>query len=74
MSKNQDPGSGINIPDPQHCKHVFRILNFLNQQSLFRRVEDILKPHLGEGGLDELRICALWQQEFSVVLTEHRPD
>ncbi len=19
MSKNQDPGSGINIPDPQHC-------------------------------------------------------
>jgi hypothetical protein len=20
MGKNQDPGSGINIPDPQHCK------------------------------------------------------
>jgi hypothetical protein len=19
MDKNQDPGSGINIPDPQHC-------------------------------------------------------
>ncbi len=19
MGKNQDPGSGINIPDPQHC-------------------------------------------------------
>jgi hypothetical protein len=25
MGKNQDPGSGINIPDPQHCK----ILNFI---------------------------------------------
>ncbi len=22
MGKNQDPGSGIKIPDPQHCKHV----------------------------------------------------
>jgi hypothetical protein len=22
MGKNQDPGSGINIPDPQHCFHV----------------------------------------------------
>jgi hypothetical protein len=20
MGKNQDPGSGINIPDPQHCQ------------------------------------------------------
>jgi hypothetical protein len=23
MDKNQDPGSGINIPDPQHCKIAF---------------------------------------------------
>jgi hypothetical protein len=22
MDKNQDPGSGINIPDPQHCLQV----------------------------------------------------
>jgi hypothetical protein len=22
MGKNQDPGSGINIPDPQHCKKL----------------------------------------------------
>jgi hypothetical protein len=21
MGKNQDPGSGINIPDPQHCRY-----------------------------------------------------
>jgi hypothetical protein len=27
MGKNQDPGSGINIPDPQHCKEVKVILN-----------------------------------------------
>ncbi len=31
MGKNQDPGSGINIPDPQHCILYFRIRiqNFL---------------------------------------------
>jgi hypothetical protein len=23
MGKNQDPGSGINIPDPQHCRNLF---------------------------------------------------
>jgi hypothetical protein len=23
MGKNQDPGSGINIPDPQHCLWVY---------------------------------------------------
>jgi hypothetical protein len=22
MGKNQDPGSGINIPDPQHCQQI----------------------------------------------------
>jgi hypothetical protein len=22
LGKNQDPGSGINIPDPQHCKFL----------------------------------------------------
>ncbi len=25
MGKNQDPGSGINIPDPQHCRKRIRI-------------------------------------------------
>jgi hypothetical protein len=25
MGKNQDPGSGINIPDPQHCWNAFPI-------------------------------------------------
>jgi hypothetical protein len=24
MGKNQDPGSGINIPDPQHCLFGFK--------------------------------------------------
>jgi hypothetical protein len=27
MGKNQDPGSGINIPDPQHCLSNCRIIN-----------------------------------------------
>jgi hypothetical protein len=25
MGKNQDPGSGINIPDPPHCLSVFEL-------------------------------------------------
>jgi hypothetical protein len=24
MGKNQDPGSGINIPDPQHCPELWK--------------------------------------------------
>jgi hypothetical protein len=31
MGKNQDPGSGINIPDPQHCWEKNR-----NRGKLFR--------------------------------------
>ncbi len=29
MGNNQDPGSGINIPDPQYCNKVYLILRFL---------------------------------------------
>ncbi len=29
MGNNQDPGSGINIPDPQYCNKVYLILGFL---------------------------------------------
>ncbi len=25
MAKNQDPGSGINIPDPQHCCQLWKL-------------------------------------------------
>jgi hypothetical protein len=34
MGKNQDPGSGINIPDPQHCMDElnFQILGSLRCQ------------------------------------------
>jgi hypothetical protein len=32
MGKNQDPGSGINIPDPQHCFFV------LLRCSLFEKI------------------------------------
>jgi hypothetical protein len=27
MGKNEDPGSGINIPDPQHCFYGFNFLS-----------------------------------------------
>jgi hypothetical protein len=31
MGKNQDPGSGINIPDPQHCcRNTDVYLNYFN--------------------------------------------
>jgi hypothetical protein len=29
MGKNQDPGSGINIPDPQHCISKISFLRFI---------------------------------------------
>jgi hypothetical protein len=28
MGKNQDPGSGINIPDPQHWKWCFILFSY----------------------------------------------
>jgi hypothetical protein len=37
MGKNQDPGSGINIPDPQHW-HTVTVLACSLYLSLFRRV------------------------------------
>jgi hypothetical protein len=31
MGKNQDPGSGINIPDPQHCRNQIPVFeNYLH--------------------------------------------
>ncbi len=33
MGKNQDPGSGINIPDPQHCKKDYKITKNKNFKS-----------------------------------------
>ncbi len=51
MGKNQDPGSGINIPDQPHWGEVRRTLDFLyvhyfstlkqpNEMSIIRRVLD----------------------------------
>jgi hypothetical protein len=36
MGKNQDPGSGINIPDPQHCfpEMEFLDINLTKDSSL----------------------------------------
>ena len=28
MGKNQDPGSGINIPDPQHCPGPLQLVHW----------------------------------------------
>jgi hypothetical protein len=35
MGKNQDPGSGINIPDPQHCRYR-SVLPYLNHEILLK--------------------------------------
>jgi hypothetical protein len=33
MGKNQDPGSGINIPDPQHWTEVQQIATYISLTS-----------------------------------------
>ncbi len=35
MGKNLDPGSGINIPDPQHCRYPSKEYNTRLSQNLF---------------------------------------
>jgi hypothetical protein len=48
MGKNQDPGSGINIPDPPHCNKPFRL--GYSQSGIERIcVVDVLK-----------RMCSSW--------------
>jgi hypothetical protein len=45
MGKNPDPGSGINIPDPQHCK-PFGVLDqnpILNSNDPETKTELVLK-------------------------------
>jgi hypothetical protein len=36
MGKNQDPGSGINIPDPQHC--IFMLTLTVKERSAHARL------------------------------------
>ncbi len=38
MGKNQDPGSGINIPDTQHCKESIPSANVACQASTVRQI------------------------------------
>jgi hypothetical protein len=49
MGKNQDPGSGINIPDPQYCNKVYLIMRFLFF-SPCRRIVVILEMRMGAAG------------------------
>jgi hypothetical protein len=35
MGKNQDPGSGINIPDPQHCHCSSFFVVFIGRNNFF---------------------------------------
>ncbi len=59
MGNNQDPGSGINIPDPQYCNKVYLILRFLFF-SPCRRIVVILEQRIGAaGGLSAL--ISTWQ-------------
>jgi hypothetical protein len=37
MGKNQDPGSGKNIPDPQHCKNGRKKCQKMLYLSIFRK-------------------------------------
>jgi hypothetical protein len=44
MGKNQDPGSGINIPDPQHWYPAFQTVSI--GDSRIRTVIICTDPHL----------------------------
>jgi hypothetical protein len=46
MGKNQDPGSGINIPDPQHCINIFKFL--------FKQKGNFPYHNIGSGSNPEL--------------------
>jgi hypothetical protein len=50
----QDPGSGINIPDPQHCIHIVNdILLKMNTQYCSRQVTNIEQVLFSKGNLDD---------------------
>ncbi len=62
MDKNQDQGSGINIPDPQHCskddlsvlcaREAFQFLKLSNRSDLERKLTSLLAQ------LEGLEPCA----------------
>jgi hypothetical protein len=43
MGKNQDPGSGINIPDPQHCflggLGIYKLYIVFDRKSIFSAIK-----------------------------------
>ncbi len=45
MGKNQDPGSGINIPDPQHCLKLIYKMN-LTWNGLVQDPEQNMNPNM----------------------------
>ncbi len=56
MGKNQDPGSGINIPDPQHCCNL--------KQS--RELTDLIKMfYVIKGGCSANKLCKLLIRKFA---------
>ncbi len=44
MGKNQDPGSGINIPDPQHCYPLSLANVWLSGQNRKVSLQDLQNP------------------------------
>jgi hypothetical protein len=60
MGKNQDPGFGLNIPDPQHC--LYPMVDDV-QRHVLPRVVGNLQPGLGvgaAGGVGPLRPARLY--------------
>jgi hypothetical protein len=48
MGKNQDPGSGINIPDPQHCSVPFYSFLFYADMLTYFKAHVLCVYPLGE--------------------------
>ncbi len=54
MGKNQDPGSGINIPDPQHCENPRYFGSIISEKGWIRsriRTSWLMDPDPDHGGL-----------------------
>jgi hypothetical protein len=49
IGKIQDPGSGINIPDPQHCYKSFKNVRYFNKINVYKIVLTQV-PYLTDAG------------------------
>ncbi len=68
MDKNQDPGSGINISDPQHCQQqIWQLLKLSPGQLKLETIEGGVKKAPDPGSRIRIRYTA-WNQRGGATL------